>query len=59
LYILQSLPKVGPKLAKKLLQHFKSISNVINASAQDLSKIEGIGKITAEKIRKVLDTGEN
>ena len=56
LYILQGLPKVGPKIAKRLLRHFKSISKVMNASAQDLSKIDGIGKISAEKIREVLDT---
>ena len=56
LYILQGLPKVGPKIAKRLLRHFKSISKVMSASAQDLSKIDGIGKISAEKIREVLDT---
>jgi DNA excision repair protein ERCC-4 len=56
LYILQGLPKVGPKIAKRLLAHFKSISKVMSASAQDLSKIDGMGKISAEKIREVLDT---
>ncbi len=56
LYILQSLPKVGPKLAKRLLKHFKSVSKVMSASVQDLSKIDGIGKISAEKIREILDT---
>jgi len=56
LYILQSLPKVGPKLAKRLLKHFKSVSKVMSASVQDLSKIDGIGKISAEKVREILDT---
>ena len=32
LYILQGLPQIGPVLAKRLIQHFKSVSNVMNAS---------------------------
>jgi Fanconi anemia group M protein len=55
LFILQGLPKVGPTMAKKLLKHFKSVSNVINATVEDLMKIEGVGKVSAEKIREVLD----
>jgi DNA excision repair protein ERCC-4 len=59
LYILQGLPKVGPKIAKRLLAHFKSISKFMNASIQDLSMIDGIGKISSEKIREVLDIEMN
>jgi DNA excision repair protein ERCC-4 len=56
LYILQGLPKVGPKLAKRLLRHFKSVSKVMSAPVQSLAEVDGIGKISAEKIREVLDT---
>jgi len=28
----------------------------MSASVQDLSKIDGIGKISAEKVREILDT---
>jgi Fanconi anemia group M protein len=42
-------------MAKRLLKHFKSVSNVINASVQDLTKVEGVGKVSAEKIREVID----
>ena len=55
LYILQGLPQVGPKLAKRLMKHFKSVSNVMNASVQALTSVDGIGKVTAKKIREVLD----
>ena len=55
LYILQGLPQVGPKLAKRLIKHFKSVSNVMHASVQALSEVDGIGKVTAEKIQEVLD----
>ena len=55
LFILQGLPKVGPTMAKRLLVHFKTVSNVVNATVEDLMKVEGIGKVSAEKIRAVLD----
>jgi DNA excision repair protein ERCC-4 len=55
LYILQGLPKVGPKLAIRLLRHFKSVSKVMNASVRALTEVDGIGKISAERIREILD----
>jgi Fanconi anemia group M protein len=55
LFILQGLPKVGPTMAKRLLKHFKSVSNVMNATVEDLMRIEGLGKISAEKIREVIN----
>jgi ERCC4-type nuclease len=56
LYILQGFPQIGPVLAKRLIQYFKSVLNVMNASVDDLAQVDGIGKISAEKIRRVLDT---
>ncbi|MBW1717229.1 MAG: hypothetical protein JRF30_10450 [Deltaproteobacteria bacterium] len=56
LYLLQGLPQVGPMLAKRLIEHFKSVSNIINASIDELVEVEGIGRVSAEKIRQVLDT---
>lgn len=56
IYIIESLPNIGPVNAKKLLEHFGTVSNVINASASELQEVEGIGKKTAENIRKVVDS---
>lgn len=55
LYLLQGLPQVGPKLAKRLILHFKSVSKVMNASVQALTEVDRIGKVSAQKIREVLD----
>ncbi len=55
LFIIESLPNIGPVSAKKLLEHFGTVSNVLNASEDELQEVEGIGKKTAENIRKVLD----
>jgi DNA excision repair protein ERCC-4 len=55
LYLLQGLPQIGPLLAKKLIEHFRSVSHVMNASVKELTEVDGIGKVSAEKIREVLD----
>lgn len=40
-FILESFPGIGPKTAQKLLAHFKSIKNVINASEEELTDLIG------------------
>ena len=54
LFILQSLPEVGLKLANKLLCHFASVEAVVTASEEALMQVDGIGKEKARKIREVL-----
>ena len=54
LYIIESLPNVGPVTAKKLLEEFGSVKNVINASEGELKKVEGIGDKIAKRIVDVL-----
>ncbi len=50
-YILEGFPGIGPKTAKKLLEQFKSIKNIANASEDELKKILGEkGKIIKEII---------
>ncbi|MFZ0611051.1 MAG: ERCC4 domain-containing protein [Desulfobacterales bacterium] len=56
LYVLQGFPGVGPHAAKRLLIHFGSVAAVLNASVEALKGAKGIGRVTAENIRKVLDT---
>lgn len=53
LFITESLPGIGPISAKRLLSHFKSVSNLINATDDELIKVEGIGKKTASNITAV------
>jgi len=56
LYILQGLPKVGPNVAKRLLEHFHSVRQIMNASVEELIAVEGIGMVSAKAIREVLDS---
>jgi Fanconi anemia group M protein len=40
-FILEGFPGIGPKTAKKLLQHFKTIKNITNASIEELTEVIG------------------
>ena len=54
-YIIESLPGVGPTIAKNLLKEFKTIKVIFNATEEELMKIEKIGKLKAKEIRKVIE----
>lgn len=55
-FIIESLPNIGPVTAKKLLEKFATVKNVLNASAEEFQEVEGIGLKTAENIVKVIDS---
>lgn len=46
---------MGPAGARRLLEHFGSVSKMMQASIEELLRVEGIGKESAKKIRDVLD----
>lgn len=54
LFIIESLPNIGPVTAKKLLEKFATVQDVFKATETELQEIDGIGKKTAENIKKVL-----
>lgn len=56
MFIVESLPNIGPVNAKNLLEHFGTVGRIINASEKELQEVEGIGNKTAENIRKVVDS---
>lgn len=53
--ILSSIPGIGPKLARSLISHFKTIRNVVSASKEELMEVEKIGRKKAERIYAVLN----
>jgi DNA excision repair protein ERCC-4 len=59
LHILQGLPGVGPKRAKMLLSALGSVEAVLNASADELKGVGGVGKKTVETIRWAVSETEN
>ncbi|MBP5699938.1 MAG: DEAD/DEAH box helicase [Methanobrevibacter sp.] len=55
LFIIESLPNIGPVHAKRLLEHFGSVKAVLSADEKQLQEVEGIGKKTAKNIREVVE----
>ena len=54
-YIVESLPNVSAKLSHRLLEHFGSVRNVINAEVGELMQVKGIGRKIAEDIYEVVN----
>ena len=55
LCLIQGLPDVGPKLALRLLDHFKSAFQVMSATIEELMEVDGVGQTRARRIKEVLD----
>lgn len=51
-----SLPGVGEKTAKRMLEKFGSPLKVFSASTAELAKTEGLGGARAKKIKKMLES---
>ena len=51
-HIVENIPEVGPSLAKALLKHFGSLSNLFKAEIKDLRKVKGVGLRKAQAIHK-------
>jgi ERCC4-type nuclease len=54
-YVVSSLPGIELKLAASLLEKFGSVSEVLNATEEQLKKVELIGPKKASEIRKLVD----
>jgi Fanconi anemia group M protein len=52
-YVVASIAEVGPVTARSLLAEFGSVEAVMTAAEDDLQAAEGVGAVTAERIREV------
>ncbi|MGI9952191.1 excinuclease ABC subunit UvrC [Moorellaceae bacterium AZ2] len=53
--VLDDIPGVGPKRKRSLLRHFGSLENIRRASVEELSRVEGMNRAVALKIKEMLD----
>jgi Fanconi anemia group M protein len=53
-YVVASVAEVGPVTARSLLAHFGSVETVMTAGHDDLLDVDGVGDVTAERIRDVV-----
>ncbi|WEL16326.1 ERCC4-like helicase [Halorhabdus sp. SVX81] len=54
--MLKSIADVGPVITRALLEHFGSVEAVMTAGEADLLDVEGVGEVTAERIREVVSS---
>ena len=54
-FIVEGFPNVSAVLAKRLLEYFGSIKAIANASEDDLTEVNGIGKNIAADIIRILN----
>jgi Fanconi anemia group M protein len=54
-FIVEGLPNISATLAERLLTHFGTVETIITASREDLMAVRGIGKKTADEIRRVIE----
>jgi Fanconi anemia group M protein len=53
-FLVEGLPDIGPVMAENLLNSLQTVEKIFGASEKELTAVEGIGKITAKKIREVV-----
>lgn len=54
MYLLQGLPGIGPRKARRLLEAFGSVEAVVRADTSTLAQCPGVGKTLARRIRWAL-----
>jgi Fanconi anemia group M protein len=57
--ILSSMPGIGPGLARRLIEHFKTLKSLANADVKELTQVEKIGKKKAQGIHDILNAQFN
>jgi len=55
-FVVEGLPGVSAVLAKRLLEHFKTVEAIVCAPEEGLRKVNRIGKVKAKKIRELLSS---
>ena len=53
-YVVSSIADIGPVTARTLLEHFGTVEAVMTAPEDDLLAVDGVGPVTAERIREVV-----
>jgi len=53
-YVVSAIADIGPVTARTLLEHFGTVEAVMTAPEDDLLAVDGVGPVTAERIREVV-----
>ncbi|MFC6767498.1 DEAD/DEAH box helicase [Natrinema soli] len=53
-YVVASIAEIGPVTARSLLEEFGTVEGMMIATEDELQAADGVGKVTAERIREVI-----
>ena len=53
-YVVSAIADIGPVTARALLEHFGTVEAVMTAREDDLLEVDGVGSVTAERVREVV-----
>ncbi|SNR38301.1 DEAD/DEAH box helicase [Halorubrum vacuolatum] len=53
-YVVSSIADIGPITARALLEHLGSVEAVMTAEREELLEVDGVGAVTADRIREVV-----
>jgi Fanconi anemia group M protein len=53
-YVVASIAEVGPVTARSLLSEFRTVEAVMTATEADLMEADGVGKVTAQRMREII-----
>jgi ERCC4-type nuclease len=53
-FLLQSFPGIGPKVARSIYQHFGGVPIAWSVTADELARVPGIGRVRAERLLAAL-----
>jgi len=53
-YVVSAIADIGPVTSRTLLEHFGTVEAVMTATEDDLLEVDGVGPVTAERIREVV-----
>ncbi|AZQ15661.1 DEAD/DEAH box helicase [Halorubrum sp. PV6] len=53
-YVVSAIADIGPVTSRTLLEHFGTVEAVMTAPEDDLLEVDGVGPVTAERIREVV-----
>jgi Fanconi anemia group M protein len=53
-YVVSAVADIGPVTARSLLDHFGTVEGVMTAREEDLLEVDGVGQVTAERLREVI-----
>ncbi len=54
-FIVQSLPNIGPRLAKNILIHYRTLKALFTTTPSELKSVEGVGEKRAEEIYRLIN----